>query len=177
MGMDIIPLGPASGTGYFDVSSSLDTAKPKKGGKKGKSKGVPSGVPTGVPSSSSMASGLGVGIPLSGDALRKARKDALRAEGLLGTKKKYESKEARKAAAKLRAADKRAKKRAVLESMGLGPKPKQKYASKEERKAASKLRRIERRRNTSAFVVEMAKENPELAQKHGIDLSKFKLFK
>lgn len=137
------------------------------------SSGGPSTAPLSPPSSTKIFEG---GEALTGDALKRARKEFLKGEGLYRPRQKYKDKAERKAAAKLRAKERRDKKRAKLVAAGLGPKPKKKYETVEARKAAAKGRRKDRRAARSNLIAEIAQDRPDLIQKYGIDMSKFKLF-
>jgi len=100
------------------------------------------------------------------------RRKVLEGLGLRKPRKKYKTKEERKATAKERAKARRAERLQLLEKYGLGarPKGKKKYGSKEERKAAGKERAKDKRR----FLREMARKNPDLARKYGIDPERFR---
>lgn len=82
-------------------------------------------------------------------------------------KKKYKSPEARKAAAKERAAARKAQRVSELAPFGLEPKKREKMTE-----AERKARRSQRGKAKRAFLKEAAKEFPDLAQKHGLRFRK-----
>ncbi len=90
--------------------------------------------------------------------------------GLRKTKKKYPTKEARKEAAKVRAKQRRAEKKAVYKEFGIAPAPKGPKRTTEEKK----LHRSEKGKSKRNFLKEMAKQNPDIAKKFGIDISRFR---
>jgi len=120
----------------------------------------------------------GTGLPDFSNVLQKEdmsiadkRNYVLEQTGLKGRKRKYKSVEERKAAAKARREERKAKRVAVLEKYGLEPKKKGPKLTKEQKKARRSARAKERR----SFMREMAKQQPDLAKKYGIDVKRFKL--
>ena len=108
---------------------------------------------------------LSADIPIS-----LKRQQILTELGLRKPKKKYETIEERKAAAKERAKKKRAEKVKALKPFGLEPKPKPRKT-----KAQKKERRKERGRVRRELFREFAKMNPDMAKKAGFDPSRFRL--
>jgi flagellum-specific peptidoglycan hydrolase FlgJ len=103
-------------------------------------------------------------------SVKDKRDRILRELGKKGTKKKYSNPEERKKAQKERAKKRREEKNKALAAYGLAPRQRGPQKSPEEKKAARKARR----QNKKNFLHEMAKMNPEVAQKYGIDPSRFK---
>ena len=99
------------------------------------------------------------------------RKLVLEKLGMKGTKKKYATTEERKLAAKERSKKRREERVTALKEYGLEPKAKGPKKTKAQKKATRKARGKSRR----SFLREMAKANPELAKKYGIDPKRFKL--
>lgn len=99
------------------------------------------------------------------------RRIILEGVGLKGKKKKYESVEERKAASKARREERKAKRTEVLAKYGLEPKKKGPKLTKEQKKAKRSARAKERR----GFMRDMARQDPDLAKKYGIDVKRFKL--
>lgn len=99
------------------------------------------------------------------------RRLVLEGVGLKGRKRKYKTAEERKEAAKKRRDERKVSRLEVLTKYGLEPKKKGPKLTKAQKKAKRSARGRERR----SFLREMAKENPDLAKKYGIDVSRFKL--
>ena len=104
-------------------------------------------------------------------SIAEKRKKVLEELGLRSTRRKYASPEERKEAAKKRRDERRAARAKVLEQYGLEPKTRGPKLTKAEKKK----RRSERGKARRSFLREMAKAQPELAKKYGIDPSKFKI--
>ena len=120
----------------------------------------------------------GMGIPdfsgiLSSEGLSIGQKRSriLTEMGLKKVKKKYETSEERKAAAKERAGTRKAERNKILEQLGIAPKRK----GPKRTKAEKKVLRSQKSKDRRAFIREMAKENPEIAKKYGVDISRFKI--
>jgi len=103
-------------------------------------------------------------------SLPEKRRKVLEELGARKPKKKYKTVEDRKAAAKERAGVRRAEKIKILGKYGLAPK-----------KAGPKLTKEEKREKRSnkgkvkrEFIREMARQNPDLAKKFGIDPTRFR---
>jgi len=107
----------------------------------------------------------------SESSLTEKRRRLLEELGVKKTKKKYPTAAARKEAAKARAAVRREEKKSIYAKYGLEPKPKGPKVSDAERKARRKTKGASKR----SFLKEMAKANPDLAKKYGIDVSRFKI--
>lgn len=103
--------------------------------------------------------------------LAQKRKEVLEALGLKRKKKKYDTPEEKKAAAKKRRDERKATRREVLKKYGLEPRKKGPKMTQAERKK----KRSERGKTKRGFLREMARANPDLAKKYGIDPSRFKL--
>jgi len=104
-------------------------------------------------------------------SMAQKRRQVLEQLGLKGTRKKYASPVERKAASKERREKRKSTRLESLKQYGLEPKVRGPKMSKEERKT----KRSERGKTKRGFLREMAKANPELAKKYGIDPSRFKL--
>ena len=102
---------------------------------------------------------------------REKRNEILVQLGLKQKKRKYPTPEARKAAAKERSAKRRKERSTVLAQYGLEPKKRGPKRSEDEKAEA----RRERGKTKRAFIREMARAEPDLAKKYGIDPSRFKL--
>lgn len=104
-------------------------------------------------------------------SMAEKRKTVLERLGLKGTKRKYETVEERKEAAKKRREKRKSERAEALAKYGLEPKKKGPKLTKEQRKAKRKARGKARR----GFMREMARKDPELARTYGIDPKRFKL--
>jgi len=104
-------------------------------------------------------------------SLAEKRKKVLEGLGLKRTKKVYANSEERKAAAKKRREERKATRREYLSRYGLEPRKKGPKLTKEERKK----KRSERGKVKRGFLREMARANPDLAKKYGIDPNRFRL--
>ena len=91
--------------------------------------------------------------------------------GLKKPKKQYATKEERKLAAKERTKERKKERLSVLEKYGLEPKKKGPKLSKEQKKQRRKTRSKAKR----TFLRDMARADPEMAKKYGIDPARFKL--
>jgi hypothetical protein len=89
--------------------------------------------------------------------------------GAVRPKQKYATKEERKKAAKERAQKRREAKRALLPPE-LRPQPRMKMTPEEK-----KVKRSEKNKEKRAFLREMARDNPAIAKKFGIDPANFRL--
>lgn len=103
--------------------------------------------------------------------LSEKRHKVLEALGKVKPKKKYASVAERKAAAKKRAEERKKAKLDVLKKFGLEPSKRGPKKSPEEKK----LHRKEKGKQRRSFLREMAKSNPDVAKKFGIDINRFKL--
>ena len=99
------------------------------------------------------------------------RRHVLEGLGLKGKRRKYKSPGERKEAAKKRREERKAVREKALGEYGLQSKAKGPKLTKEQKKARRSGRSKERR----SFMREMAKQNPDLAKKYGIDVGRFKL--
>jgi len=104
-------------------------------------------------------------------SMAEKRRKVLEQLGLKGTKKKYATPEERKAASKKRREERKSTRLEVLKKYGLEPRKKGPKMSKEQRKQ----KRSERGKTKRGFLREMARANPDLAKKYGIDPRRFKL--
>ena len=121
-------------------------------------------VPMGVPDFSSVLSTQDMSLSMK-------RRKVLEELGLRKPKKKYASVEDRKAAAKERAKKRKEERVKVLKQYGLEPKKRGPKLTKAQKTA----KRQDRGKVRREFLREMARQNPELAKKFGIDPSRFRL--
>lgn len=98
------------------------------------------------------------------------RKKVLEELGLRRPRKKYESVEERKAAAKERAKKRREERLQVLKRYKLEPKKKGPGLTKAQKKEKRRTRGQDKRQ----FLREMARQNPDMARKFGIDPTRFR---
>jgi len=99
------------------------------------------------------------------------RRGVLVALGLRTPRQKYKSKKQRKTAAKERRLQRKKDRLALYEQYGITPRPRGAKLTPEQKKA----KRSERGKNRRAALREMARANPELAKKYGVDPARFKL--
>lgn len=120
-----------------------------------------------------LGTGLDFSSVIQSESLTMAekRKTVLEKLGLKATKKKYATPEERKAASKLRAKERREARIVALKPYGLEPAKRGPKKTKAQKKLARKARGKARRE----FIRDMAKADPDLAKKYGIDPKRFKL--
>lgn len=99
------------------------------------------------------------------------RKHVLEQLGLKGRKRKYATLEERRAASQKRREERKATRLEVFKKYGLEPKEKAPKMTKEQRKQ----KRSERGKAKREFYRQMARADPALAKKYGIDPKRFKL--
>lgn len=104
-------------------------------------------------------------------SVAEKRRIILEGVGLKGKRRKYKSSEERKEASKKRRGERKVERDKTLEKYGLLPKAKGPKLTKEQKKVKRSKRSKERR----SFMRDMAKQNPDLAKKYGIDVGRFKL--
>lgn len=103
--------------------------------------------------------------------MTEKRQQILESLGLRRTKKKYPTTEARKAAAKVRAKERREERTKALAQYGLEPTKLGPKRTEEEKKVA----RTDRGKRRRLAFKEMATAQPDLAKKYGFDPKKFRL--
>ena len=108
----------------------------------------------------------GPAIPMPGLNLREMRRSVLMEGGLLTPRRKYESKEERKAAAKERGKARRESRKAFLEAQGIAPAARAKLSKAQRRARSKEFRRI---RNV------YLKSHPEEAKRLGVDIGRLRV--
>lgn len=99
------------------------------------------------------------------------RKALLEALGERKPRKKYKSTKIRKTAATKRRKERKKKKTGIFEQFGILPRTRGPKMTETQKKEKRSVRGKTRR----SLFRDMARANPELAMKHGIDVNKFKL--
>ena len=99
------------------------------------------------------------------------RRAVLVALGLRTPRQKYKSKKQKKSAAKERREQRKKDRLAVFEQYGITPRKRGTRLTPEQKKE----KRSERGKQRRALLREMARANPELAKKYGVDPTRFKL--